>query len=128
MNLLSQTDRAFILRQLQLAPDSVLADAMLAFEAIRVKTIEVRKLAETPVVLGFDAAIPGTEKTVVADETPRRNLNPGVSSITKIGSNTKADILAAVADGRQPAAKFEEHCKLLWERGEIKFDGEEWWV
>lgn len=124
MSLLSANDRAYILNQLTLAPDSVLTDAMLAFDAIRNKIATVRKLVspspeETPA--------PAAEAASQGKPT-RRNINPGVSSITKIGSNTKADILAAVADGMQPAAKFEEHCKLLWERGEIKFDGQEWYL
>lgn len=124
MSLLTANDRAYILNQLTLAPDSVLADAMLAFDAIRNKIVAVRKLAspspeETPAP---------TAEVAPQGKPTRRNINPGVSSITKIGSNTKADILAAVADGMQPAAKFEEHCKLLWERGEIKFDGREYYL
>jgi hypothetical protein len=31
-------------------------------------------------------------------------------------------------NGIQPGAKFEEHAKLLWSRGEIRFDGKEWYL
>lgn len=60
---------------------------------------------------------------------PRKNVSPGEPSITKIGSGTKESLLAHLKAGGQPTrAKFEEHLKLLWKRGEIKFDGEQFYV
>lgn len=123
---LSSNDRVYILTQLTSAPDEVLVRAYLDLSAQHASILEARTaIAQAKTVVQTVTTVDLQTEPV---DQPRRNLNPGVSSITKIGSNTKADILAAVADGRQPAAKFEEHCKLLWERGEIKFDGEEWWV
>lgn len=59
----------------------------------------------------------------------RKNINPGDPTITKIGTNTKESLLAHLKAGGQPTrAKFDEHLKLLWKRGEIKFDGEEYYV
>ena len=54
----------------------------------------------------------------------RKNFSPGVSTITKIGSNTLEQILGMVQDGNQPPEKYSEHLKLLWARGKVKFDGE----
>ena len=60
---------------------------------------------------------------------PRKNINPGEPTITKIGSGTRDVILADLKAGRQlPLPKYAEHLKLLWKRGEIKFDGEEYYV
>lgn len=59
----------------------------------------------------------------------RKNISPGDPSITKIGANTKESLLAHLKAGGQPTrAKFEEHLKLLWKRGEIRFDGENFYV
>ncbi len=58
-----------------------------------------------------------------AADAPRPNNSPGNPSIVKIGSETKASLLATLAEGKQPnLAKFSEHLKLLWQRGEVKFD------
>lgn len=119
MNLLSDNDRKYILEQLQLAPDCVLADAMLAFNTIRDKVMIVRKMVERPDI----ACEPVNEAPVV-----RSNVSPGKSMITKIGSETKAALLVELANNKQPAAKFSEHLKLLWERGEVKFDGKEYYL
>lgn len=58
-----------------------------------------------------------------AADAPRPNGSPGNPSIVKIGSETKASLLATLAEGKQPnLTKFSEHLKLLWQRGEVKFD------
>lgn len=53
----------------------------------------------------------------------RINISPGPSSLSRIGAATLAEILALVRAGQQPPAKYAEHCKLLWARGEVNFDG-----
>lgn len=59
----------------------------------------------------------------------RKNINPGDPTITKIGSSTKEVILDALRQGQQmPRPKYDEHLKLLWKRGEIRFDGENFYV
>lgn len=121
MQLLHDDDRRYILDQLRLAPDSVLADAMLAFNEIRDKLVIVRKMVERP-------GEPANEAP--PKEAPSRpNVSPGKSSITKIGSDTKTSILAGLANnGVQPPTKYTEHLKLLWSRGEVKFDGKEYYL
>ncbi len=57
----------------------------------------------------------------VKDET-RMNVTPGTPTITKIGTNTKEEIMRLLKSGVQPGAKYTEHLKLLWSRGEIKYD------
>ena len=139
MPLLSDNDRQYVLEQLRTAPDSVLVDAMLALNVIRTKTIEVRKIAEGPAAL--DNAVKSMLKTAEAGlaaaetmleeakaKTKRPNVPPGVATISKIGSNTKEELFKMLGQGVQPPAKYREHLKLLWERGEVKFDGEEWYV
>lgn len=59
---------------------------------------------------------------------PRKNVSPGEPSIGKIGENAKTAILIELRNGFQPPAKMNEHCKLLWKRGEIRFDGQEYYV
>lgn len=59
----------------------------------------------------------------------RKNINPGEPTITKIGSGTKDVILGDLKAGKQlPRPKYDEYLKLLWKRGEIKFDGESFYV
>ena len=54
----------------------------------------------------------------------RKNFSPGVSMITKIGTNTEGALFGVLRAGGQPEAKYAEHMKLLWARGKVKFDGE----
>ena len=60
------------------------------------------------------------------DKVPvaRKNISPGTSSITKIGSGAKETIIHALNTGTPLGDRYTEHLKLLWARGEIKFDGE----
>ena len=68
-------------------------------------------------------------KPAAEDIQPRKNINPGDPTITKIGSGTKDLILDALRQGQQmPRPKYDEHLKLLWKRGEVRFDGEEYYV
>lgn len=117
--LLTNNDRTYILTQLQLAPDSVLADAMLAFNELRDKIVAVRKLTSSP-----EEAPIEVETTV----EPRKNVDPGIANITKIGNSTKQQIFGYLDNGKQPPAKFAEHLKLLWARGEVKFDGQQYYL
>ena len=59
---------------------------------------------------------------------PRKNVNPGTPSIGKIGSGTKEQLLEMLSEGHQPQAKWMEHLKLLWSRGEVKFDGYDFYL
>ena len=58
----------------------------------------------------------------------RKNISPGTSSITKIGMNTEGALFGVLRAGGQPEAKYAEHLKLLWKRGKVKFDGEQFYV
>ena len=64
----------------------------------------------------------------VEEEPPRQNVSPGPSAISKIGEKAKTYLLNELKGGRQPEAKYAEHLKLLWSRGEIKFDGKEYYL
>ena len=118
--LITDGDRKFILEQLQNAPDNVLVSAYNLWAKERQEALLARSIINQET--GREAAVP------VSQPETRRNLNPGVSTITKIGAATRLQIMNTLADGHQPSSKYEEHLKLLWERGEVKFDGKEWWV
>ena len=61
-------------------------------------------------------------------EAERKNVNPGAPTIGKIGSGTKEQLLGMLSEGHQPQQKWSEHMKLLWSRGEVKFDGSEFYL
>lgn len=63
-----------------------------------------------------------------ATDPQRANVSPGEPSIVKIGSNTKEHILGRLQAGFGIEEKYEEHAKLLWSRGEINFDGKEYYI
>lgn len=139
MSILSDRDREFILKQLRTAPDSVLADAMLEFNLIRDKIVAVRKLTKEPQeVISSEMTVtepaPNIEinplGTVHASQSKLRpNVDPGKPEITKIGSKTKDQIIQWLKDGTDIRADlYGEHLKLLWSRGEVKFDGARWYV
>lgn len=58
----------------------------------------------------------------------RKNVSPGASGIGKIGQSTKDTLINMLTAGMQPAEKMSEHMKLLWSRGEVKFDGKEYYL
>ena len=58
----------------------------------------------------------------------RPNIDPGEPSIGKIGTNTKEQLLGMLSDGHQPPERWREHMKLLWSRGVVGFDGEEYYT
>ena len=58
----------------------------------------------------------------------RKNVSPGEPSITKIGSGTRETIIHALATGTPLGERYAEPLKLLWKRGKVKFDGEEYFV
>lgn len=131
MPLLTDGDRKFILDQLKNAPDSVLADAMLAFNAIRDKLMQIRKMTtpdNAPPLQEVAATVGAVLKQEVEKVVDRPNVSPGVPAITKIGSESKINILHNLKNGIQPGAKYAEHAKLLWSRGEVKFDGEAYYL
>lgn len=125
MALLTEADRAYILEQLKLAPDGILADAMLALNGLRDKIIDVRTLVLNKTV---DVRKLEVKESSEPEPVERQNVSPGVSLISKIGGPAKALILEELTQGIQPGPKFAEHLKLLWERGEVKFDGEEYYL
>lgn len=131
---LSDRDRSFILKQLATAPDSVLADAMLEYNLIRDKIVAVRKLAggeppaDAPVYNPTaDVPIPAPDIKIVNGDA-RPNVDPGKSTITRIGSSTKDSLVGLLRAGKQPDAKWSEHLKLLWQRDEVFFDGKEFYL
>lgn len=120
-NLITDADRQYILNQLSNASDEVLVRAYQDWDAQRIAAVEVRgKIGQT------NYKAPEPPKAPLPSE--RENVAPGSSTITKIGAIAKEEILQILRRGDQPPAKYLEHCKLLWERGEIRFDGKEFWV
>ena len=73
---------------------------------------------------------PNVLSTVPPQNVPaiRNNVSPGEPAIGKIGSKTKEDLLFVISSGVQASAKFSEHMKLLWKRGEVKYDGQEYYL
>lgn len=128
MPLLSDNDRQYILEQLRTAPDSVLVDAMLALNAVRDKVVATRKLIENATGSAPVARTIVEHTAEPAKDVARKNVSPGPATIGKIGSNTKDVIFEFLRDDKQPPAKYDDHLKLLWARGEVKYDGKEWYV
>lgn len=70
----------------------------------------------------------GKTHTEPAPNEERENTSPGASSITKIGSKAKDAIIATLKAGAQPGTQYTEHLKLLWARGEVMFDGTDYYL
>ena len=58
----------------------------------------------------------------------RKNVSPGAPNITKIGAKSTQEIIYALSHGLQVPERFTEHLKLLWSRGEVKFDGTDYYL
>jgi hypothetical protein len=134
MNLLSITEREALLKALSDAPDEILIDAVRQrkdwMKTIKQSFDEVRSFVGMKVV---EAAKPPSQpaitKTVEVSNDPRPNINPGPSSITKIGTKTTDELLAVLKAGKQPNHdKYGEHLKLLWSRGVLNYDGKGYFI
>ena len=69
-----------------------------------------------------------TLEQVGVTPSERKNVSPGEPSITKIGSATKETIVHALNTDTPLGDRYHDHLKLLWKRGEIKFDGKEYYL
>lgn len=124
--------RAALLASLANAPDEILLDAVRQYMDwqngihrqfkdvsgfIGMKEIEAPKPTLTP---------PKAE-VQVPSQTERPNVDPGPPTITKMGVKTREQILANVAAANKVRHWFNEHLRLLWAQGEVKFDGKEYY-
>jgi hypothetical protein len=136
LNILSESERAALLQSLTEAPDEVLIDAVRQrkdwMSGVRSSFKEVQgfigmKVIEAPVLKS--APEPKVNDTKPVPDSPRPNKSPGHSSISKIGTKTKDEIIAVLKAGRQPNHdKYGEHLKLLWEREIVLYDGKEYYL
>jgi len=149
MNILSEDERAALLRSLSEAPDEVLIDAVRqrkdwmkgiksSFDEVRSFVgMKVTESSKPPLNSGRESSKGIADKKVdndtdlppVSHPTTRPDKSPGRSSITKIGTTTKNQLLSMLKQGMQPAHnKFGEHLKLLHNRGEVRYDGEQYYI
>ena len=91
-----------------------------AVAAIGKAPMTTSRVIDEPAKILASESAPATE--------PRPNISPGAPSITKIGGKAKEHVLDCLRLGNQPSPAYAEHMKLLWSRGEIKFDGKEYYV
>ena len=135
---LTDRQRDVLLNELkETAPDVIIVSAVRQsrFYHEHVKELEqvpygrelykVPSRAETTLEPGLGQPV---EKELGPFPVARGNVDPGKPSIGKIGSTTKEELLRTLQQEKIPHAKYSEHLKLLWSRGEIKFDGERYYV
>lgn len=146
MNFLTEDQRTKAIESLKRAPDEVLLSAMVDFRRFRhieegtranfnqvVDELTERRTHNEPVAEDHRGS--GINVQPVEEiKLERINVSPGTPSITKIGSNTKEYIINELKISGAPRTlehfgmKYKEHLKLLWARGEIKFDGTEYYL
>ena len=116
--MLTDQDRAFIYEQLSMASDDILIRAYQEFDRTRTAALSIRKQA------GQATEPEEAEPDVIRS----KNVNPGETTITKIGAATEIEIIKMLQSGQQPPEKYTPHLKLLWKRDKVMFDGKEWYV
>ena len=57
----------------------------------------------------------------------RPNINPGESKMKRLSGQAYNFVIVQLGLGKQPEG-YAEHLKLLWTRGEVKFDGSNWYI
>ncbi len=135
MQILSTIEREALLKTLSNAPDEVLLDAVyrvkerhlnIQKDMKEVNSFVGLRIVEAPAPRFAASAPPPPVNSVspASEAAPRKDVSPGPSSIGKIGTKTKEALFEVLKDGTQPSDKWSEHLKLLWQRHEIKFDGE----
>lgn len=135
MNFLTQEQRAKAVESLSRAPDEILISAMVDFRRLRhfeegtranfnevVDELTERRIHDEPV--SEDKR--GTAIKVEEVAAVRPNIDPGPSTLARIGSDTKERILAGLP--WSIGTKYEQHLRLLWARGEVRFDGERFYL
>lgn len=85
---------------------------------------QVDKSANKGAMAPAHAATTARIDKIMGTPPERENVSPGEPSIGKIGKENADTLIALVMNKQQPADKWEEHMKLLWKRGLVKFDGE----
>lgn len=145
MNILNEQERGALLRSLTDAPDEVLIDAVRQSKDWRVNIknsfkevqgfVGMKVVEITPPKYSMSESGAGDSDKKVDTDTKevshptRPNMSPGTSAIGKIGGKTKEEIIRVLKMGHQPNHnKYGEHCKLLWSRGELCFDGKEYYL
>lgn len=70
------------------------------------------------------------EATAVAPtkDVGRSNVSPGEPIISKIGEKARESCMAIARGEMDFLPSYTEHLKLLWKRGEVKFDGTEYYL
>jgi len=137
MQILSDIEREALLKTLSNAPDEVLLDAVyrvkerhlnIQKDMKEVNSFVGLRIVEAPAPrFAASAPPPPVKSDMPASEAApnkRKDISPGPSSIGKIGTKTKEALFEVLKDGTQPSNKWNEHLKLLWQRHEVKFDGE----
>ncbi len=135
MQILSDIEREALIKTLSNAPDEIILDAVHRVKEWRtniqrdmkeVQGFVGLRVIEAPAPrLAASAPPPPVNSVPLASEAaPRKDISPGPSSIGKIGTKTKEALFEVLKTGVQPDKKWDEHMKLLWQRHEVKFDGE----
>lgn len=127
MKLLTDKQRAFALKRLAEADDDILLGALAEIRQrdVRIEAAKRQLNEEFGVETCAEMQV---EAPPVKEPVPRRNVSPGPSSITKISPVTEATLLGGLGKGHCPVARWNEHLKLLWTRGKVKFDGKEYYL
>ena len=141
MQILSTTERDALIKTLSAAPDELLLDAvhrvkdwragvqssmkeLQSFVGLRVIEAPAPRFAASAPPPPVNSVPPASE----AAPDKRKDVNPGPSSIGKIGTKTKDMLFEVLKTGAQPEKKWDEHMKLLWQRHEVKWDTKEYYL
>lgn len=134
MNFLTTEQRSKALERLRNAPDDVLISALVELRKIEHFEDGMKKNVEAlfgePVPRSHVNEVTFDASPAPVELTPkeRSNVSPGVPLISKMGNATRDDLLTTLRAGGTIPHKFTEHLKLLWSRGEVKFDGQAFYL
>lgn len=127
MKLLTDKQRAFALKRLAEADDDILLSALAEIRQRDVRLEAAKRQLDEE--FGVETCVEAPVARPKVMSAVRPNVSPGTSSITKIGAGTRSTLLTRLA--QQGVAKNDkscEHLKLLWARGDVKFDGKEYYL
>jgi hypothetical protein len=138
MKLLTQTQREKSLTLLAKAPDEILLSAIVDLRkhwhlhqgTLANYEVVMKELEGAEHAANGQAATAQEPKPTQETEPPEERVNqsPGMPSVRRINSNTHHEIMDALKNGKPLKLRYVEACKLLWARGEIKYDGQEFYL
>lgn len=106
-------------------------EALVQQRSIPVQTVATERVNDVTTTTEFTQLTDEQKKTWVAPVKERPNVSPGTPTVSKMGADRKQAIFAGVRAGdfvNGYSGVSLPYLQLLWSRGEVRFDGQDFYI